>query len=89
MPRVVAIHAVEDVQRWLSFKDDRAAAIESMAGRNLTEYVAQDGSNNIAVSAEFSDLDGLSASLASPSPELAAMMQQHGVVPPLTVYVEA
>jgi len=29
-----------------------------------------------------------SGDLASPSPELAATMEEHGVVPPLSVYVE-
>jgi len=55
----------------------------------VTDYVAQDGSNNIAVSADVSDLDAMGAMLASPSPEVAAAMQEHGVVPPLTVYIEA
>ena len=43
MPRVVVTHAVEDVQRWLNGKADRAAAIESGSGSNVTDYVAQDG----------------------------------------------
>ncbi len=89
MPRVVVTHAVEDVQRWLNGKAARAAAIESMSGSNLTEYVAQDGSNNIALSADVGDLAAMEAMLASPSPELAATMQEHGVIPPLNVYIEA
>ena len=48
MPRVVVTHAVEDVQRWLKGKAARAAAIESGSGSNVTDYVAQDGSNKIA-----------------------------------------
>jgi hypothetical protein len=31
----------------------------------------------------------MNAMLASPSPEDAALMEQHGVVPPLTAYIEA
>ncbi len=89
MPRVVVTHAVEDVQRWLSGKAARAAAIESGSGSNVTDYVAQDGSNNIAVSAEVSDLAAMGAMLASPSAEVAAAMQEHGVIPPFTVYIEA
>jgi hypothetical protein len=88
MPRVVVTHAVEDVQRWLKGKAARAAAIESGSGSNVTDYVAQDGSNNIAVSADVSDLAAMGAMLASPPPEVAAAMQEHGVVPPLTVYIE-
>ncbi len=89
MPRVVVTHAVEDVQRWLAGKADRTRAIESGSGSNVTDYVAQDGSNAIAVSADVSDLAAMGAMLASPPPEVAAAMQEHGVVPPLTVYVEA
>jgi hypothetical protein len=89
MPRVVVTHAVEDVQRWLKGKAVRAAAIESGSGSNVTDYVAQDGGNNIAISADVSDLAAMGAMLASPSPEAAAAMQEHGVVPPFTVYIEA
>jgi hypothetical protein len=89
MPRVVATHAVEDVQRWLDGKAGRAAAIESGSGSNVTDYVAQDGSNNIAVSADVSDLGALAAMLASPSPEIAEAMHESGVIPPVTLYIEA
>jgi hypothetical protein len=89
MPRVIVTHAVEDVQRWLKGKADRAAAIESGSGSNVTDYVAQDGSNNIAISAEVSDLAAMGAMLSSPSAETAALMQEHGVVPPLTIYIES
>jgi hypothetical protein len=27
--------------------------------------------------------------MASPSPEVAALMEKHGVVPPITLYIEA
>jgi hypothetical protein len=89
MPRVIVTHAVEDVQRWLKGKADRAAAIESSSGSNVTDYVAQDGTNNIAISAEVSDLAAMGAMLSSPSAETAALMQEHGVVPPLTIYIES
>ena len=89
MPKVVITHAVVDVERWLGGKADRAAAIESGSGSNVTDYVAHDGSNNIAVTADVSDLDAMQAMLASPSPEVLAAMQEHGVVPPITAYVAA
>jgi hypothetical protein len=50
VPRIVITHAVVDVERWLKGKAGRAAAIESASGSNVTDYVAQDGSNNIAAS---------------------------------------
>ena len=89
MPRIIATHAVEDLQRWLNGKAGRAAAIESGSGSNVVDYVAQDGSNNVAVAADVSDLAAMGALLASPPPDVAAAMQEHGVIPPLTVYVEA
>jgi hypothetical protein len=73
----------------LKGKDERAAAIEAGSGSNVTDHVAHDGSNNVAISADVSDPAAMQAILASPSPELAATMEEHGVVPPLSVYIEA
>jgi hypothetical protein len=47
-----------------------------------------DGSDKIAVSADINDLAALEAVLASPPPELVALMEKHGVVPPFNVFVE-
>ncbi len=88
MPRMVITHAVVDVERWLKGKATRAAAIGAV-GSNVTDYVAADGSNNIAISADIYDMDAADALLSSPPPEVAAQMEEHGVVPPITVYVEA
>jgi hypothetical protein len=57
MPKVVATHAVVDVERWLNGKAERAAAIESWSGSNVTDFVAEDGSNNIAVTADVAEID--------------------------------
>lgn len=89
MPRVVITHAVADIERWLKGKAERAEAIESGSGSNVTDYVAHDGSNNIAVTADVQDLAAMQAMLASPSAEVAARMEEHGVIPPITAYVEA
>jgi hypothetical protein len=89
MPKIVATHAVVDVERWLSGKAERAAAIESWSGSNVTDFVAKDGSNNIAVTADVADLDRMMALMASPSPEDIATMEHHGVVPPIMVYIQA
>jgi hypothetical protein len=85
VPRIVITHAVVDIELWLKGKADRAAAI----GTNVTDYVAQDGSNNIAVTADVEDIDAAQAMMASPPPEVAAKMEEHGVIPPLTLYIEA
>jgi hypothetical protein len=88
MPKVVITHAVEDIDRWLQGKEGRAAAIESGTGSNVTDYVAADGSNNIAVTADVSDVEALRGMLSSPSPEVLAAMQDHGVVQPITAYIQ-
>jgi hypothetical protein len=89
MPKIVATHAVVDVKRWLSGKAERAAAIESWSGSNVIDFVAEDGSNNIAVTADIADLETMMALMASPSPEDMATMDKHGVVPPITLYIQA
>jgi len=88
MPRIVAIHDVVDVDNWLTFKSERAGAIAALGGSNAVDHVAQDGSNRVAVTADVDDPAGLLAALASPPPEVGAIMERHGVVPPLTIYVE-
>lgn len=50
MPRIVLTHRVVDVERWLKGKGERAAAIASF-GSDVTDYVAMDGSNQVAVTA--------------------------------------
>jgi hypothetical protein len=89
MPRIVITHAVADVEHWLRGKLERASAIESATGSNVTDFVALDGSNNIAITADVEDLDAVRSMLASPPPEIAARMEEHGVLPPIVAYVEA
>ena len=38
--------------------------------------------------ADIHDMDALQALLDSPPPEVAALMEAHGVLPPLTAYIE-
>ena len=54
----------------------------------MVDHVAADGSKNIAISMNVADTGAFQAALASPPPELAAAMQRHGVIPPVTVHVE-
>jgi hypothetical protein len=87
MAKLVITHAVADVERWLTGKDERAAAIGAV-GTNVTDHVAADGSNNVAITADVHDVEGAQAMLTSPSPETAALMESHGVLPPVTTYIE-
>ena len=88
MAKIVVIHGVVDVEKWLGFKAERAGAVGGLGGNNVLDYVAQDGSNTVAVGADVDDPAALLAALASPPPEVGAMMQKHGVIPPLAIYVE-
>ena len=87
MPKIIVTHSVIDVDNWLKGKSERVDAIAVMGGSNVVDHVAQDGSKTIAISADVDDVAAVMATLASPPPEMAATMERHGVVPPLTVYV--
>jgi hypothetical protein len=87
MPKMVVTHAVVDIERWLEGKAERAELIGKWA-TNVTDYVAADGSNNVAITADIHDMAGLQAALASPSPEDAAAEERHGVIQPTIAYVE-
>jgi hypothetical protein len=54
----------------------------------VTDYVAADGSNNVAITADIQDMAGLQALMASPPPWAAAQEESHGVLPPQTAYIE-
>jgi hypothetical protein len=88
MPKMVMTHGVVDVERWLAGKEARAGAIGSV-GDNVTDYVASDGSRNVAITADVHDMDAAKAMVTSPPPEVVALMEQHGVVQPITAYIEA
>jgi hypothetical protein len=87
VPKVVLTHKVVDMERWLKGKAERASIISRYATQ-VTDHVAADGSNTIAVTADVHDMAGVQAMMASPSPEDAAAMERHGVLPPIAVYVE-
>ena len=89
MPKVVITHAVEDIDRWLQGKAERAQAIESGTGSNVIDYVAADGSKNIAITADVADVDAMRSMLSAPPAEVVARMEAHGVVQPITAYIES
>jgi hypothetical protein len=87
MPKMVITHAVVDVEQWLRGKAERVEAFGTFA-TNVTDYVAADGSNNVAITGDVHDMAGAQAMMASPSPEAAAQAESHGVFPPVTTYIE-
>jgi len=87
MAKLLATHSVVDVDRWLGGKAERAASIGKYA-TDVTDYVAADGSNNVAITADVHDMPGLQALMASPSPEAVAEQERHGVLQPIIAYIE-
>jgi hypothetical protein len=78
---------VIEIERWLKGKVERAAAFADYA-TDVTDYVAIDGSNEIALSADVHDMEGAQAMLASPPADVIEKMESHGVVQPITIYIE-
>src|SRR5262249_44494658 len=89
VPRIIITHGAQDIDRWLQGKAERAGAIESTGASNVTDYVAQDGSKNVGISADVAEVEPLVSMTTAPPPEVAALMEKHGVLPPLVIYVEA
>ena len=87
MPKMVLTHSVVDVERWLAGKSERAATIGPYA-TDVTDHVAADGTNQIAITADIHDVQGLETMLASPPAETLAAMERHGVIQPITIYIE-
>ena len=87
MPKVVICHAVKDVETWLKGKEERAVMFGQFA-TNVTDHIAMDGSNNVAITADIHDMAGAQAVMTAPSPEQAAAVERHGVIQPITVYIE-
>ena len=52
------------------------------------DLVVGNGSNAVGIIADIDDPAEVMAALASPPAELGEAMERHGVVPPLTIYIE-
>jgi len=87
MPKMVVSHAVVHVDRWLEGKAERLASMARF-GTDVTDHVAADGNNNVAIGFDVQGMAALRAAMASPSPEDAAEDQRHGAVRPVTAYIE-
>jgi hypothetical protein len=76
VPKLVITHPVVDIERWLKGKDERAAGLAPCA-TNVTDHVAVDGSNNVAITADIHDMAGLQALMVSPPPWAVALEESH------------
>jgi hypothetical protein len=86
MPRIVVTHTVKDVKHWASKGDERVEVLAPF-GTDVVSYVAADGSNKVAVSANIHNMEGLMAWMQIP--EAAAAMESHGVIQPVVFHLEA
>ena len=87
MPRIVVTAAVKDVEAWLKFKPEMIAQMSAVASDG-TSYVAMDGSNLVASTWDVPDMEAFQAAQTALSPEMAEAMEQYGMIPPVTVYIE-
>jgi hypothetical protein len=85
MTRVVMTHPVKDLAHWASKHSERVEAFASF-GDNVVDYLSSDGSKNVSVSVDVHDMPAFRAALASP--EIAEAKKAHGVLEPLSIFVE-
>ena len=87
MAKIVVTAAVKDVEAWLKFKPEMVAQMSAVASDG-SSYVAMDGSNRVASTWDVPDLEAFQAAQSAASPEMAAAMEQYGMIPPVTIYIE-
>lgn len=85
MPKVVFTHAVKDVEHWVNKHSERVKAFAPW-GTNVVDHLSADGANNVAVTADVHDLAAMKKAITSP--EIEAAKKAHGVIDPISVYVE-
>jgi len=88
MPKIVVTATVKDVEAWLKFKPQLIAHLSAVASDG-TSYVTTDGTNRVATTWDVPDLTAFQAAQAAVSPEMAAAMERHGMIPPVTIYIKA
>jgi hypothetical protein len=86
VPRVVFTHAVTDVQVWAGHGAARVEFFDAFA-TDVVDYVPTDGGSTVAVSANVHDMDGMLAALQTP--EATALEESHGVIQPISSFVES
>jgi hypothetical protein len=86
MPKLVATHDVKDVDHWVSKHDERVEIFSGFA-TNIVSYVAADGSNRVALSADITDMAAMAAYMQSP--KAAEGMEAHGVSSQPVMHLEA
>jgi hypothetical protein len=84
MPRVVATHAVGNMDTWLAGGEERAEIFRQFAsGYRIYRHPT---ANKVAIVWENADLDKLQAVLADPDTEQTK--SRHSVLEPVEIYLE-
>ncbi len=87
MSRMIVTHAVKDVDQWLAYRDQTVEAFAPYA-TNIFFCTIPEGGNNVAISLNVHDMDGMMA--MTETPEHKALVEKAGVIhPPHAVYMEA
>ena len=87
MPKIVVTAAVKDVEAWLKFKPEMIAQMSAVASDG-SSYVAMDGSNRVASTWDVPDMEAFQEAQRSFSPELAAVAERAGMIPPVMIYIK-
>jgi hypothetical protein len=87
MPQIIVTAAVKDVEAWLTFKAVMTAALSAVASDG-SSYVAMDGSNQVASTWDVPDMEAFMAAQRSFPPDLAAMAERAGMIPPVMIYIK-
>jgi len=77
---------VTDVQAWAAHSAARVEFFGAFA-TDIVDYVPTDGGSTVAVSANVHDMDGMLAALQTP--EATALEESHGVIQPISSFVES
>jgi hypothetical protein len=84
MPRVIATHAVGNMDTWLAGGGERAEIFKQFSSGYRIYRIS--GQNKVAIVWEGADLKKLESALAHPETEKAKA--RHTVVGPVDIYVE-
>ena len=87
MPKMVVTHAVKDVDQWVA-THAKATKFFAPYATDVVFYTIPEGGNNVAVSLNVHDMDGLMAAIQTP--EHNELHDEGGIIdPPHGMYFAA
>jgi hypothetical protein len=85
MTKLVITHKVNNVAAWKSYDAEREHNMGAFAA-DIRSYTTPDNGDEVAVTMTVHDMAGLQAFLQSEACD--EIMQRHGVIKPVTLFVE-